>query len=132
MGPRMVRLAARYADWYNTCYMTYPRSTLRPLRLLRKACQEEGRDPGTLSLTFLLSIAFPDLLGWDQKKKRGILSGSVEEIAAILAEYEALGADHLMFHLRPATPAAYEKLAQAVQLYQKGAGPGNTKPALDR
>jgi hypothetical protein len=45
----------------------------------------------------------------------------VEEIAAILAEYEALGAEHLMFHLAPSTPAAYEQLAQAMQLYRKGA-----------
>jgi alkanesulfonate monooxygenase SsuD/methylene tetrahydromethanopterin reductase-like flavin-dependent oxidoreductase (luciferase family) len=119
--PRMLRLAARYADWYNTCYMTYPRSTVRPLRALRKACQEVGRDPGTLALTFLLSMAFPEQLGWEQKKKRGVLSGSVEEIAGILAEYEALGADHLMFHLRPSTPAAYEQLAQALQLYRKAA-----------
>jgi probable F420-dependent oxidoreductase len=119
--PRMLRLAARHADWYNTCYMTYPRSTVRPLRALRKACQEVGRDPLSLTLTFLLSIAFPDQLGWEEKKKRGVLSGSVEEIAGILAEYEALGANHLMFHLRPSTPAAYEQLAQAVHLYRKGA-----------
>ena len=119
--PRMLRLVARHADWYNTCYMTYPRSTVRPMRAIRKACQEVGRDPHTLSLTFLLSMAFPDLLGWGQKKKRGVLSGSVEEIAAILVEYDALGVDHLMFHLLPSSPAAYEQLAQAVQLYRKDA-----------
>jgi hypothetical protein len=90
---------------------------------LRKACREASRDLNTLTLTFLLSMAFPDLLGWEQQKKRGVLSGSVEEIAAILAEYEALGADHLMFHLNPSKPAAYEQLAQAVQLYRKGAAP---------
>ncbi len=130
MHPRMLRLTARYADWYNTCYMTIPRSTVRPLQALRKACREEGRDLATLSVTFLLSMAFPDLLGWEQKKKRGVLTGSVEEIADVLAEYEALGAKHLMFHLTPSTPAAYEQLAEAVQLYRKSAarklvpGPG--------
>ncbi len=64
-------------------------------------------------------MVFPDLLSWKQKKKRGILTGSVEEIAAILADYEALGVEHLIFHLMPSAPAAYERLAQAVQLYRK-------------
>jgi len=67
----------------------------------------------------MISMAFPDLLGWDRPKKRGVLSGSTEEIATVLAEYEALGAAHLMFHLRPSTPAAYAKLAEAVRLYRK-------------
>jgi alkanesulfonate monooxygenase SsuD/methylene tetrahydromethanopterin reductase-like flavin-dependent oxidoreductase (luciferase family) len=66
----------------------------------------------------MISLSFPDLLGWKQPKKRGTLSGTVEEIAAILAEYEALGAAHLMFHLRPSRPEAYEQLAEAVHLYR--------------
>ena len=64
------------------------------------------------------TLTFPDLLDWDKPKKRGSLSGFIEEIAAVLAEYEALGAAHLMFHLRPSTPAAYERLAEAVALYR--------------
>jgi alkanesulfonate monooxygenase SsuD/methylene tetrahydromethanopterin reductase-like flavin-dependent oxidoreductase (luciferase family) len=117
--PRMLRLTAQYADMYNIGYMSVPRSTTVPLRALRKACKEVGRDLATLKVTFMISLAYPDLLGWSQPKKRGCLSGSVEEIAGALAEYEALGADHLMFHLRPSTPAAYARLAEAVQLYRK-------------
>lgn len=118
--PRMLRLTAKYADLYNVGYMTIPRSTTLPLRALRKACKETGRDPATLPYTFLISLSYPDLLGWDKPKKRGTLSGSVEEIAAILAEYESLGADHLMFHLRPSTPETYERLADAIKLYRSG------------
>jgi hypothetical protein len=77
------------------------------------------RDPSTLPYTFMISLTYPDLLGWNQSKKRGVLSGSAEEIACVLAEYEALGADHLMFHLRPSTPTAYERLAEAVSIYRK-------------
>lgn len=119
--PRMLRLAAQYADLYNVGYMSIPRSTAAPLRALKKACQAVDRDLASLPYTFLISMAYPDLLGWKESKKRGVLSGSVEEIAGILAEYEALGAAHLMFHLRPSTPAAYTKLAEAVQLYRKNA-----------
>lgn len=117
--PRMLRLTAQYADLYNVGYMSIPRSTVKPLQALRKACKEAGRDPATLPYTFMISLAYPDLLGWKQPKKRGSLSGSVEEIAAVLAEYEALGAAHLMFHINPSTPEAYARLAQAVQLYRQ-------------
>jgi probable F420-dependent oxidoreductase len=119
--PRMLRLTAQYADLYNVGYMSFPRSAAAPIRAMQKACKEMGRDPATLPYTFMISMAYPDLLGWDQSRKRGVLSGSVEEIANILAEYEALGASHLMFHLRPSTAAAYGRLAEAVQLYRKGA-----------
>lgn len=123
--PRMLHLTVQYADMYNAGYMTIPRSSTAPLRALKKACKEVGRDLATLPYTFLISLAYPDLLGWKQSKKRGSLSGSVEEIADVLAEYEALGAAHLMFHLRPSTPTAYERLAQAVQLYRKNRGTTN-------
>jgi probable F420-dependent oxidoreductase len=117
--PRMLRLAAQYADLYNVGYMTVPRSAEKPLRNLRKACKETGRDLATLPYTFMISLSFPDLLGWDKPKKRGTLSGSTEEIAAVLAEYEARGAAHLMFHLRPSRPEAYARLAEAVALYRQ-------------
>jgi probable F420-dependent oxidoreductase len=117
--PRMLRLTAQYADMYNVGYLSLPRSAAAPLRSLQKACKEMGRDPATLPCTFMISLAYPDLLGWDQSKKRGVLSGSVEEIAIVLSEYEALGATHLMFHIGPSTPTAYERLAEAVQLYRK-------------
>lgn len=117
--PRMLRLTAQYADLYNVGYMTVPRSTVAPLRALKKACKEVGRDLATLPYTFMISLAYPDLLGWKVPKKRGVLSGTVEEIAQVLAEYDALGAAHLMFHLRPSTPTAYERLADSVQLYRK-------------
>jgi alkanesulfonate monooxygenase SsuD/methylene tetrahydromethanopterin reductase-like flavin-dependent oxidoreductase (luciferase family) len=117
--PRMLRLTAQYADLYNVGYLSIPRSAIKPLRALQKACEEVGRDLASLPYTFMISMAFPDLLGWDRPKKRGVLSGSVEEIAEVLAEYEALGANHLMFHLRPSSLAAYERLAEAVQLYRR-------------
>lgn len=117
--PRMLQLTARYADLYNTCYMTGVRSTVKPLKALRQACSEVGRDPVSLPFTFLLNLAYPDLLGWKQPSKRGSLSGTPQEIAAVLAQYEELGTAHLMFHLSPSTPEAYDRLGQAVDLYRQ-------------
>ena len=121
-GPRMLRLTAQYADMWNVGYLSIPRSLDKMKGAMRKACKEVGRDPESLGFTYMISLAYPDLLGWKQEKKRGYLSGSVEEIAEALAGYEARGAAELMFHLSPATPEAYERLVQAVDVYCKPRG----------
>ncbi len=130
--PRMLRLTAQYADLYNVGYLSIPRSTAAPLRSLRRACKEVGRDPASLPYTFMISLSYPDLLGWDQSKKRSTLSGSVEELAAVLAEYEALGAAHLMFHLNPSMPSTYARLAEAVHMYRKSADSKKAGPGSNR
>ena len=117
--PRMLRLTAQYADLWNVGYMSIPRSIEKELKALHKACKEVGRDPASLQQTYMVSLAWPDLLGWEKPKKRGWLSGTAEELAAVLAEYEARGADHLMFHIKPSTPEGYERLARAVELYRR-------------
>lgn len=117
--PRIMQLVANYADLYNVCYMTIPRSTEKPLKALRSACKKAGRDPATLPYTFLVSMAFPDLLGWTEPKRRGVLTGSMEEIAQTMLAYEALGTNHLMFHLNPSSPKGYKQLAESVKLYRK-------------
>lgn len=117
-GPRMLRLTAQYADMWNVGYMSLPPSLDKWKRAMNKACKEVGRDPTTLAFTYLILLAYPDLLGWKQEKKRGNLSGTLAELAAAMAEYEARGAAQIMFHIRPARPEAYERLAQAVELYR--------------
>jgi alkanesulfonate monooxygenase SsuD/methylene tetrahydromethanopterin reductase-like flavin-dependent oxidoreductase (luciferase family) len=117
----MLRLVAQYADMWNVGYMSIPRSTAVSFKAFYKACKEVGRDPKAIEATFMVSLAFPDLLGWKKDKKRGYLTGSTEEIAEALAGYEALGVSGLMFHLTPSTPQAYERLAEATRLYRERA-----------
>lgn len=118
--PRMLRLTARYADLYNVGYVGIPRSSVNFLRGYRKACKAEGRDPATLPCTFMVRLVYQDLLSLDRSKKvRAALSGTEQQIAEALKEYEALGTDHLMFHLVPSMPIAYERLAESMQLYRK-------------
>ena len=116
--PRMLRLTAQYADLWNVCYMTIPRSIQKEHKMLLSACHAVGRDPATLPATYTISLAYPDLLAWKSDKKRGYLTGSIEEIADVLKEYQALDAAHLMFHINPSTPQAYERLAKSVELYR--------------
>lgn len=117
-GPRMMKIAAQYADLWNVCYMSIPRSTEKLTRSFKRACKLVGRDLESILLTYTIHLAFPDLLGWKKDKKRGSLSGSAEEIAQTLKEYEQLGSAHLMFHLSPSTPEAYKRLANALKLYK--------------
>src|SRR6266702_1076469 len=55
-GPRAVRLAARWADEYNTNHQTP--DELRAMRgRLDRACEEAGRDPATLPLSQMAGLA---------------------------------------------------------------------------
>ena len=117
-GPRMMKIAAQYADLWNVCYMSIPRSTEKLTRSFKRACKLVARDLESIRLTYTIHLAFPDLLGWKKDKKRGSLSGSAEEIAQTLKAYEQLGSAHLMFHLSPSTPEAYKRLANALKLYK--------------
>lgn len=117
--PRMMNLTAQYADMWNACYMSIPRSTEKPLRALKKACKEMKRDINSIQKTFLIHLAFPDLLGWEKDKKRGTLSGKDEEIAQTLKGYDELGTSHLMFHLSPSTFEGYKRLGKALEIFRK-------------
>lgn len=117
-GPRMMKIAAQYADLWNVCYMSFPRSTEKLNRSFQKSRKSMGRELESIKQTYTVHLAYPDLLGWKQNKKRGVLSGSTEEIAQTLIEYEQLGSTHLMFHLSPSTPEAYQRLARSVDIYR--------------
>ena len=47
-GPRMLRLAARYADSFDADYQTGPAPVLERLAGLEAACRDVGRDPATI------------------------------------------------------------------------------------
>jgi len=116
---RMLQLTARYADIWNVGYMSIPRSVDSMKKKMDKACKVEGRDPQTLRYSYMVSLAFPDLAGWEKDKKRGYLVGAPEELALALKEYEARGASELMFHIIPSSPEGYERLAKAIEIYRK-------------
>jgi hypothetical protein len=47
-----------------------------------------------------------------------VVTGSAEEVAATLAEFDRLGVAHLIVMLSSESPAALSKLADAVRLYR--------------
>ncbi len=91
-GPRSLRLAARYADEYNTVMATAAEiADLR--RRLDAACEAEGRDPATLPLSMMT--------GW----LVGADLAELHDRAARLAEWEGEtgGAEAFIAGLRDAT-----------------------------
>ena len=119
-GPRMLKLTARYADLWNTCYLGQPETLLKPRQELWDACREVGRDPASLPVTACVAAAFPELMAGHPlpEFENGVLSGSPEEMAAGLRGYEQLGVEHLMFHLVPHTPQALEQMTAAMKIYR--------------
>jgi alkanesulfonate monooxygenase SsuD/methylene tetrahydromethanopterin reductase-like flavin-dependent oxidoreductase (luciferase family) len=116
-GPRMMRLAARYADLWNTGYLHQPDSLAEPRAQLEAACVAEGRDPASIEVTGLVALGYPDLADLSDFMEH--LSGSTEEVVQILHAYEQLGVSHLMFHVAPYNSVTLARLAEAVALYRQ-------------
>jgi probable F420-dependent oxidoreductase len=97
-GPRLLRLAARHADMWNTAWFAVPDDELkRRLDALDEALAGEGRDRSRIERT----------VGVES------LEGSVGQIADALAAFESLGIDEVIVGLRPPTSAALARLARA-------------------
>jgi alkanesulfonate monooxygenase SsuD/methylene tetrahydromethanopterin reductase-like flavin-dependent oxidoreductase (luciferase family) len=60
-GRRMIKLAARFGDLWNTGYMGKPETKLEKLAKIRAACREIGRDPVALGVSALIGLRFPEL-----------------------------------------------------------------------
>jgi alkanesulfonate monooxygenase SsuD/methylene tetrahydromethanopterin reductase-like flavin-dependent oxidoreductase (luciferase family) len=117
-GPRMLRLAAQYADLWNTGYMGPPETMAEPFARIGAACCEVGRDPETLGVTALIGLWFPDLREKQPRAFDKPLTGTVEEIAAAMHGYAELGVPHIMFQIAPYSPEARKRLTEALQIYR--------------
>jgi F420-dependent oxidoreductase-like protein len=83
-GPRSLRLAARFADEYNTVFLLA--EEVRDLRQrLDRACEAEGRDPASLPLSMMTSW----MVGADR--------GELVERATELARWKGEGSDGQAF-----------------------------------
>ena len=118
--PRMLRLTARYADAWNTCWLGLPTLLGERRAALDAACAEVGRDPAAIATTVGIAVAYPDLdpTITDIDNPDLVLTGSPREIAAGLAAHAAAGVAHVMVLLSPNTPEALARLTEAVRLFR--------------
>lgn len=121
--PRMLELTARHADAWNLAWFGEPNERLATVRAdLVAACQAVGRDPATLDITVGINVRYPDLAteAFPVGTEGAALMGSVDDVAAGLAAHAALGTAHIIANLEPATPAAVERFAAAMDRYRAG------------
>jgi probable F420-dependent oxidoreductase len=115
-GPRMLRLAARHADAWNTAWYGAPDDRLTAaITALDGALTAEGRDPATLARTVGMIVVDPEMARPNEDDEASF-AGSVDELAGVFDAYAGLGVDHLVVILQPMTEASLDRLAAAVAL----------------
>lgn len=121
-GPRVLRLAARYADIWNTYYdFTGNRATglTSQIEAFRRACVAEGRDPSSVVLSASALVAFPG-----HGRIYGVVAdpvrGSPDEIAEEFRAYARAGIRHLQLRIEPNTLDGLEQLARVLEVLDRG------------
>jgi probable F420-dependent oxidoreductase len=122
-GPRMLGLTAEYADQWNTAWFGQYSGSAERRTEMNAALAEAGRDPSSLEVTVGVQVNFPDLedMGETVQNKDKWISGSVEEVAEALAEYQANGVGHIIIALNPINTESIDRLAQVITLVKERA-----------
>ena len=102
-GPRLMRLAARWADAFNTSWHTDPRALAAPFDALQIACREVGRDPGSIERTVGTFVVLDESEGVG-RPGREALRGAPEQIARRLLCSGDRAASHRALNRRRAPP----------------------------
>jgi probable F420-dependent oxidoreductase len=118
-GPRLLTLAARYGDMWNTGYMGEPETMAERVAKIEAACQQVGRDPATLDVTAFIGLWFPDLRPDRPRHFEKALTGTPQEIAAAMHGYAELGVPHIMFQCVPFNEESLRRPTEALQLYRE-------------
>ena len=121
--PRMMRLAARFADIYDTDFHLEADAVAERLQAFESACAKISRDSATLSRAAATTVALsPDggAAGYARFEQDGMVreahQGDVEELLAFARTFEAVGVDLLTLTLiDPPGPGGIEMLAGVVE-----------------
>jgi alkanesulfonate monooxygenase SsuD/methylene tetrahydromethanopterin reductase-like flavin-dependent oxidoreductase (luciferase family) len=124
-GPRMLRLAATYADLWNAEGPLHRPEEIIPLRAAGDAaCAEVGRDPSTLgrSASVVVNLPLRQEQGGQRSQTRAEQPepASPEEIAEILRGYAREGLEHVQLWLTPSTIAGLEWFKTVLDLLDHG------------
>jgi len=117
-GPRLLRLAARYATGWNAVWRWTPQDYAARAAAARAACEAEGRDPAT----FRFSVGLYGVIGEDEAAARAAfergrasfpanamadetwdswradtLSGMPEQVRARIEAFEAVGVEEIVW-----------------------------------
>jgi alkanesulfonate monooxygenase SsuD/methylene tetrahydromethanopterin reductase-like flavin-dependent oxidoreductase (luciferase family) len=120
-GPRMLDLATRYADGWNTWFSSTGNTVEGLLPLLAKvdaACETAGRDPATLARSAAVIV---EVGPHEPSAMTGPpLTGSPAEIADGLRTHADAGLSHVQVWLEPNTPAGIEAFTPVLEELDRG------------
>jgi len=116
-GPRTMRLAARYADIWNTAYWSSPEEAAEQFRLWDDAVSDVQPEPAP-EQSLVARVVVEELLDGDPNPFTSSISGDREAIAKQIQAFAAAGISHLQLHLEPNTVEAFNHLVGAVSLWR--------------
>ena len=122
-GPRMTRIAARYADEINLDLGKSLDSLPTHRERIDAACREVGRDPETLrrSCFAIVDVSSPSLPGdeWTSSLFSGWHRGTPGELAEILRAHAAAGFDRVQVWLNPMSVEGIDAFAPVLGLLDR-------------
>jgi probable F420-dependent oxidoreductase len=110
--PRMLQLAARYADAWNTAWHVEPSMVKASYEEFKQACALLGRDAATVELT--LGTLVKLLSDGERAEETNVISGAPEAIARRLASFAGEGVGHAIVMLDPLTVESIEQFGLIV------------------
>jgi len=112
-GPKMIRLAARYADeWNGLTFKTPSLEHFVPIvEDVDAACRDEGRDPATLRRSIDIIIAPTNVTDTGIPGFGTPIHGEPKEIAVQLAAFASIGMSEVHGYLWPQSAATIEAMA---------------------
>ena len=117
--PRMLGLAASYADAFNTVWHTAPAAMVERFDAFDRACRECGRDPATVRHTSGCYVALPGPDGTVPIQFRPSIRASPDELAEHLHAFELAGADHFTVSVEPWDPTGLERCGRMIESLRK-------------
>lgn len=122
---RMIPLAARYADHWNT--WTTPEQLAHKVSVLRAHCDQIGRDPSEIHVsTQALLFLSTDTTWLDGKRQlapgQPVIVGTPAEVTDIIAAYQEAGADEIIVPDRT-LGAAMERRKDTCDLFMQEVAP---------
>ena len=118
LGPKMLRLAAEYADEWNGWLPTRgndPANVESMTELVDAACAEVGRDPATLARSVGVLMSPVGRRQPHVSRLHPALTGSPEELAGYLRDFAARGIDHVQVWVYPCTPPAIDAFGRVLE-----------------
>jgi alkanesulfonate monooxygenase SsuD/methylene tetrahydromethanopterin reductase-like flavin-dependent oxidoreductase (luciferase family) len=126
-SPKMLELAARYADIWNCPWINDPAEAPAIQAMVDVACRAAGRDPETLERSHGLAL---DLPGWraqpgnevtrSGRRALGSVDGTPREHADLIRRFGDAGTDEVHVHLDPETPESIAEFARVIDLVNAG------------